>query len=573
MQQFTSEFGPTAEDYQAVVLWARANGFSVGNAPANRLLVPVIGTVSQVNAALHITMKSYQDPIQKRTFYAPDREPSVNLNVPLSYVAGLDNYSIPHSATAVGNISVASGSGPYGTFIGSDMRAAYYGGTSLIGSGQSVGVASFYGTDLSDLDAYFSNVGQTNNVPIYLYSEDGTSTSCVYDTAGDYCDDTEQTLDMIQVLSMAPGLKRLVLYIGSTGAAILNEMATPYNGSLDYSLVSSWAWLPAQGPTANDRFFEEFAAQGQSFFVAAGDHGACSTGLWDGGYVYPADDPNVISVGGTDLETTGAGGSWSDETTWEGTGGGISPLPAEFPIPSWQASTAKNCSACSQSYRNGPDVAGNANYTFYVCADQGNNPNFAGQECGPNQYSCTSGNCPTYGGTSFSAPMWAGYIALVNQQAAAYGEGTVGFIDPALYTSIGAGSGYGNEFHDITNGCNNADCAIAGYDLVTGWGSPNRQALIDILAPPPACTASPQCFGSGNFGTAAVSLSCSSATQISTSATLCGLYGNGGCGTNNGPSGLLTSSTAGYQGEVYSGAYCILNWCWGGNCYQQQMQP
>ena len=104
------------------------------------------------------------------------------------------------------------------------MRAAYYEGTALTGSGQSLGLLEYYGTDLADLNTYYSNVRQTNNVPITLLSTDGTSTSCVYPQG---CDDTEQTLDMTQALGMAPGMSSLVMYVGSSDAAIFNAMATP----------------------------------------------------------------------------------------------------------------------------------------------------------------------------------------------------------------------------------------------------------------------------------------------------------------------------------------------------------
>lgn len=77
--QFTAQFGPTADDYQAVVNWAKSNGLSVGEIPANHMLVPITGTVGQVNAALNITMKAYQHPTEKRSFFSPDREPSVSL--------------------------------------------------------------------------------------------------------------------------------------------------------------------------------------------------------------------------------------------------------------------------------------------------------------------------------------------------------------------------------------------------------------------------------------------------------------------------------------------------------------
>ena len=170
---------------------------------------------------------------------------------------------------------------------------------------------------------------------------------------------------------------------------------------------------------------------------------------------------------------------------------------------------------------------------------------------------------------------WAGFLALANQQAAANGKLPIGFINPTIYP-IGESSNYLTDFNEIAGGSNGGYSVVTGeYNMVTGWGSPKGQNLINALTaapPPPSCTATPECIGSGNFGAAVVMLSCNGATQISTSATLCGLQ-EGGCGTNNGPSGILTSSTAGYQGEVAGGESCTLNWCWGGNCYQQRLTP
>ena len=184
-------------------------------------------------------MGVYQHPTENRSFYAPDREPTTDLTFSLWHISGLDNFSLPHPAglsknpaTSGAQPSATTGSGPSASFLGSDMRAAYYGG-SLTGSGQSVGLLEYYGTDLADLNTYFTNVNQTNNVPITLVSTDGTSTSCVDTAAGGNCDDTEQTLDITQALGMAPGLSSLVMYVGSTDAAIFNAMATakPLNRS------------------------------------------------------------------------------------------------------------------------------------------------------------------------------------------------------------------------------------------------------------------------------------------------------------------------------------------------------
>jgi kumamolisin len=469
VEEFTERFGPTQQDYDSVVNWAAANGLTVSGSAPNRMNVHVTGTVANIQSALHVTMNSYQHPTENRAFFSADREPAVDLPISLWHIAGLDNYSIPHpaglsrNATPQAQPHATTGSGPSASFLGSDMRSAYYGGT-LTGAGQSLGLLEYAGTDLADLTTYFTNAKQTNNVPVTLLSTDGTSTSCVDTRAGGDCDDTEQTLDMTQALGMAPGLSSLVMYVGSTDAAIFNAMAT--HSPLNSQLSSSWTWSPAD-PNTDNPYFEEFAAQGQNLFQAAGDSGKWTTS-GTASEIYPADDVYVTSVGGTDLNTASAAGPWSSETAWADGGGGIS--PDKFAIPSWQTAAAKGCSSCSQTYRNGPDVSANANFTFYVCADQ---------------TTCTANE---YGGTSFAAPMWAGYLALVNEQAVSNNGKTVGFINPQLYT-IGMGSSYNSDFHDVTSGSNGYSAAT-GYDLATGWGSPNGSGLINALAGPPSKTAS-----------------------------------------------------------------------------------
>jgi kumamolisin len=221
--------------------------------------------------------------------------------------------------------------------------------------------------------------------------------------------------------------------------------ATP----LPVAIGCSWGWTPVD-PSTLDPYFEKMAAQGQNFFAASGDSSTWSKS----NYAWPADDANVVSVGGTDLVTQSAAGAWKSETAWADSGGGIS--PDNIAIPSWQqlSGVINSSNKGSTVYRNGPDVAANANFTFYVCADQ---------------TTCTANR---YGGTSFAAPMWAGYIALANQQVSPSGKPSIGFLNPTVYNQ-NVGSGYATNFHDITSGTSGSYSAVTGYDLVTGWGSPN----------------------------------------------------------------------------------------------------
>jgi subtilase family serine protease len=466
-KQFTEMFGPTQGDYDAVIRYLQTRGLTVVGGSRDGMEVQVRGPVSAIESAFNVSLVTYTHPTEGRTFYGPDREPTTSLPFALWHISGLDNYSIPHPMfqkksdyarahgldpdKVIGHAT--TGSGPSASFLGSDMRAAYYGGTALTGSGQNLGLLEYVGTDIADLNTYYKNVKQTNSVPVTLFSTDGTSTSCL---ASKGCDDTEQTLDMTQSLGMAPGLATLVMYIGSTDTAMISAMTT--HSPLPTTIGCSWGWTPAD-PSTLDPYFQKMSAQGQNFFAASGDNSTWSKR----NEAWPADDANIVSVGGTDLTTTKAAGPWKSETAWVDSGGGIS--PDKIAIPSYQklAGVINSSNKGSTTLRNGPDVSANANFTFYVCADQ---------------TTCTANE---YGGTSFAAPMWAGYVALANQQLKADGYADLGFINPYLY-AFGVSSSYGTDFHDITSGKSGTYSANTGFDLVTGWGSP-KAALINTLEP------------------------------------------------------------------------------------------
>jgi kumamolisin len=473
-----------------------------------------------VEAAFHIALRTYQHPTESRNFYGPDTEPVTSLPFSLWHISGLDNYSIPkpmlvsRSDYAAANHMSAedvvghatTGSGPSASFLGSDMRAAYYGGSALDGTGQNLGLFEYLGTDLADLNTYFANVGQTNNVPITLLSTDGTSTSCVDSKAGGKCDDTEQTLDMTQAIGMAPKLASLVMYIGSTDTAIISAMTT--HSPLPTTIGCSWGWTPAD-PSTLDPYFERMAAQGQTFFVASGD----SSTWTKRNYAWPADDAHIVSVGGTDLVTASAGGGWQSETAWSDSGGGVS--PDSIAIPVWQqlAGVINSSNRGSTTLRNGPDVSANANFTFYTCADQ--------TACLANEY----------GGTSFAAPMWAAYVALANQLLASESKGPVGFINPTIYAQNVTAS-YGSDFHDIVSGTSGSYSAVTGYDLVTGWGSPTP-ALITALTS--GTTQIPAFAISASPGSVSVKRGASGSVTISTTVS----------GGFNAAVGLTASSASG----------------------------
>jgi hypothetical protein len=152
----------------------------------------------------------------------------------------------------------------------------------------------------------------------------------------------------------------------------------------------------------------------------------------------------------------------------DGSGGGIS--PDSIPLPSYQSGLANSANGGSSTLRDGPDIAMEADFDNYNCAEGG----------------CAG----DWAGTSFATPRWAGFIALVNQQAVEAGTapaGGIGFLNPPLY-QLAQGSNASSDLHDIVSGNNDTEnqpvsySAVVGYDLTTGWGSPTGQSLINDLA-------------------------------------------------------------------------------------------
>jgi len=453
--EFTEQFSPTQADYDSVVAWATSQGFTVRRTTPNRHIVDIEGTVDTVNRALHVQMESFRHPSESRAFFAPDREPTISLSVPVLQFTGLDNFTLPKpmlkrgdATSTLGPVPHAGGSGPQGEFLPSDMRAVYYGSGPLTGAGQTVGVFSFEGYNTEDVGLYYTLTGETpHDVPISNVLVNGFSGEC-----GD-CDDGEQVLDIVNVIGMAPGISQLLFYEGDSGPDVLNQMATD-----NIAKVLSCSWGSSDMGHVADPIYEQFQAQGQTFANATGDDGSYDSSSW----LPPSANSYTLEVGGTDLTVSGPGGSWTGESAWSDSGGGFY-APAGYATPDYQllpgVITATN--GGSTAWRNDPDVSAEANFDNPTIID------------GQLQLG--------YGGTSFAAPRWSGFIALVNEQSIANGGAPVGFVNPALY-AIGTGPNVANDFHDPASGSNGGFHAVAGYDLVTGWGSPNGANLIGDLA-------------------------------------------------------------------------------------------
>jgi len=504
VDQFKARFAPTEAEVQSVVDFAKKNGMTVLSTPTNRMLVEVDATAETANSALHLRMNRYQHPTEARSFYSADREPSLELATKIYHIAGLNDYSQPHArfqselgkdpakfagaarslATTAAYPPTPTGSGPYGSYIPSDFRGAYYGTGPLDGSGQVIGLLEFMGYDQVDLDNFYATTKE------YGYNEPAAAANIKRIPLGGLTEpmssngnDAEAVLDIVYALSMTPNLKQLrfyeccsASYSGAESGAVvmLNAMAAD---NVAKQISISYGWGPEQD--AEDPVLQELAAQGQSVFAATGDYGSPmnpGNNIIDD--YYPSDNAWVTSVSMSLVTTKTPGGLWANEIYSAGAGGGVNAGPLPTPMPSYQSGIQTKANQASSVYRNVPDVVSDG-YGSFLCGGGGST-----HGCYPNKdcQSCTNG------GSSMSAPIWASYMALVNEEATLLKKPAVGFLNPALY-AIGKSTKAANDFHDITSG-NNACCgqvyvpyqATKGYDLVSGWGAPiGKTLMMDLI--------------------------------------------------------------------------------------------
>ena len=483
-EEFADRFSPTPADYTAVEQYARNQGLTVTATHANRLLLDVSGPARAVETAFGVRLSRYRG-VDGRVFRAPDVSPTVphELVGILTGVAGLSDAAVrrPHNVRPSEGTALraraegqhATGSGPGGGLTPQDVKTAYeLGGLSLDGSGQALALFELDGYTASDIAAYESRFGLPS-VPLQNVLID-TATG----TAG--TDSDEVTLDIELAMALAPGASKILVYeTGNTDAEVLDGYSRIAQDDLAKQVSTSWGLAETLSASstlqAENAIFQQMAAQGQTVYAASGDNGAYDTGSVKDGLSVddPASQPYVCGVGGTTLSTSGAGGPYAGETTWNGgssangaSGGGISRV---WPIPSWQKSAVTAASAGSSAMRNVPDVSLNADpntgYAIYV-----------------------GGSWAVYGGASCAAPLWAGFTALVNQQRTAGGLGPLGQASPALYPLLEAAR-YDTDFHDIADGSTNLYYpAVGGYDDATGLGTFRGAALLADLAPGTSAT-------------------------------------------------------------------------------------
>lgn len=463
--QFAAAYGPSQGDYDAVASWATANGLTIGSRYENRLLLDVGGPVEALERALFVSFNLAERP-DGSTFYTIDRQPSVALTPALLRISGTDTLVLGHPT---------SGSGTSGRYRGTDFRNAY--ATSHLadfacaggsGSGQTVGLFQLDVYDPNDIQSYATAAGLP---PIDVTSVAEVTVGGGYLSAGSssFSGRREVAGDIELVASMAPGAKQVVFQApldggtSSTNGA-LNQMAT-YQPLIN-QLSSSWFF----GVDENtQQIVYAMAAQGQSFFQSSGDIG---TVLEQKNLRYV---DGLAVTGGTNLVMGSGGSTYTSESAWSCSGGGGLGGGGFFQVdsiglPDFQVDLDVSSNGGSKSFRNLPDVS---------------------MVAGPVDI-FVDGRFTGGTGTSAAAPLWAGFLALANEQNALNHRGAAGFVNPALYAIGKTPDLYAETFNDITDGDNACgrpsgleSHAVPGFDLVTGWGTPKCELLYTLSSQNP----------------------------------------------------------------------------------------
>jgi kumamolisin len=475
--EFTRKFGADQADIDKVTAFVTGQGLKVLETHPARRTVLVSGTVEQFSRAFHVALNDYEHKVTRSRAGTPTTETyrgrdgyvyvPADLAGIIVGIFGLDNRRITKR-----NIGDPPGTAP----IPVTEVTKLYDFPGNLAAGQSVAIFSEGGYLPTDISANFGG-----HPPVVV--------DVNVDSHNLGFADPETTQDIFIAASAAPGATIGVYFttftqqgwvdlitrvihpdVGDPACSVLSSSFYVSNGDDKPTLLAegiSIGWL-----TAVSAEFEDAAIQNVTVCIASGDTGAQSkVGDGHAHVQYPASDPRVLSVGGTTVgHVSGLSFdeyAWNDKFTFGvftgfgASGGGVSDL---FPPPGYQVDAHVPPSVNDGHHGRGvPDVSANAS------------PNSG--------YPIILGGVPSLfpaSGTSASAPLWAGLMAVLN---AAVGQ-NVGFINPVIYALSGAG------FRDILPEPGAADNTFAGvkgypvtpgWDAVTGWGSPRGVALLNAL--------------------------------------------------------------------------------------------
>lgn len=467
-EEFAKNHSANHQDIEKVKDFAKSHDLSLKEVHEASGRIILSGPASAFSKAFNVELANYEHPnFRYRGRTGPIHIPGDLAGI-VEAVVGLDNrpQGRPHFQIYEEKKEARGANASRISYTPPQLATLYNFPQNIDCSGQSIGIIELGGGyNPDEMKQYFSSLG-VNQPVLTDVSVDGATNQPTGDPSGA---DGEVALDIEVAGAVAPGVRIAVYFAPNTDAGFLNAITTAVHDNANKPSVISISWGSAesgwttQAMNAMDRAFQDAAAMGVTICCAAGDRGSAD-GVSDGlvHVDFPASSPHVLGCGGTRL--SGSGQTISSEVVWnEGpdssTGGGVSTV---FSLPSWQSAAHVPASANPGGTigRGVPDVAGDADPAtgYQVLVD--------GQQA-------------VYGGTSAVAPLWAGLIALMNQQLGK----PVGFLNPVLY-HLPAGN---KALHDITKGNNvsgsesGAYKAKKGWDPCTGLGSPNGVNLLNAL--------------------------------------------------------------------------------------------
>ena len=465
-EQYASSYGADPADVGKVAAFAASYGLVVVDTSIARCSMFLSGTASQYAAAFgtHIEQSEHD--------HGMFRSRSGALTVPADLngivlgVFGIDNVPVAQPRYQIGavvddrTVNAADAS-----YTSPQVAAAYDFPAGVDGSGECIALIELGGGYRSaDIKKYFQQLKLPVPAVKTIGVDGGRNAPSNANSA-----DAEVMLDIEVAGAIAPKAQIAVYFAPNSDQGFLDAVTTAIHDTTHQPSVISISWgapekdWSGQALTAFDQAFQSAAALGVTICCAAGDAGSGDEnpdqGTPDGlAHVdFPGSDPYVLCCGGTRLEASGKAITsetvWDDDPLRSATGGGVSDA---FGLPSYQqdAGVPPSANPGGRIGRGVPDVAGNADpATGYLVRIDGGNY--------------------IVGGTSAVAPLWAGLVALMNQQRGR----PVGFFNPQLY----GGAGARGAFHDITVGNNGAYAAQPGWDACTGWGSPDGSKLLQEI--------------------------------------------------------------------------------------------
>jgi subtilase family serine protease len=467
---FGAAFGPSVRDYTRVRDWLLAQGFTITRTTPSRTTISVRARVAVIERALGTQLHDFRDGAGRFVAAVEGMSLAPELAGSVGGIVGVEG-GLPWLSHAYRPQPQAAALMPFGaTDLETKYQATGLGGGSP-GAGQTVVILGAGNPPLkSDLAGYYATFkpfGFTTQQGAYDIELIGGETRESDDMAESFRG--ENTLDVEMVTAFAPSAHIVHVMVASIGAGLFADGVTAIvNGHPEAHAVSVSYGTCERGAAGAmpvlHALFQQAKAEGQTWFIASGDTGtdACRSGASNKTVSagWPASAPAVVGVGGTQLD----GNDNVTEIVWNSlgtnfagaTGGGVS---ESLDKPAYQVGVTPNDGA-----RDEPDVAALAGYpyvTIYMT------------EAGSTRTTAT------IAGTSAATPMWAGIWALLGQSNGAV---PITNAHERLYELGKAGKG----FHDVVSGNNGGPgdtpsggyAAAPGYDLATGWGSPNAADLL-----------------------------------------------------------------------------------------------